>query len=114
MPRATDTHSPSHRIVWCGASAVLPVVPPVSLPLRTMDHMMGLCRGAMGAERRQTADSTRRRRCRASSHQPICRIRVKMRALDASIRWGVRVRGAGSTAARRAARSRVRTAADVW
>ena len=33
------------------------------------------------------------------SHQPICCIRVRMRALTASMRWGVRVRGAGSTAA---------------
>ena len=87
-----------------------------------LSYRLCLCRcapwtirwGAVRERCGQTAGSTIRRSCCVPPHQPICCIRVRMRALAASIRWGVRVRGAGSTAARRAARSRVRAAADVW
>jgi hypothetical protein len=49
VPRATDKPSTAPWVVWYGARAVLPVVPPVLLPLRPMDHTMGRWQGAMGA-----------------------------------------------------------------
>ena len=41
VPRATDTPSRAPWVVWYGARAVLPVVPPLLLPLGPMDHTMG-------------------------------------------------------------------------
>src|SRR5262249_21188463 len=50
MPRTTDKHSTAPCVVWYGARAVLPVVPLVLLPLRTMDQTMGRYQGAMWAD----------------------------------------------------------------
>ena len=60
--------------------AVLPIVPPVPLPLCPMTIRWGAGRERWG----QTAGRTRRRGCWVPPHQPICCIRVRMRALAAS------------------------------
>jgi hypothetical protein len=47
VPRATDNPSTAPWVVWYGARAVLPGVPPLLLPLGTMDHKMWRWQGAM-------------------------------------------------------------------
>jgi hypothetical protein len=49
VPRVTDTPSRAPWVVWYGARAVLPVVPPVLLPLGPMDHTMGRWQGTRWA-----------------------------------------------------------------